>query len=70
MLLLSFLLSLGCFGWLWRQVVSFFPLPPTVLLPMLTTFNVDEKNGMSFNGNIEDLFGYTVQQFENPEGKW
>ncbi|XP_062410339.1 integrin alpha-1 [Sardina pilchardus] len=41
-----------------------------VLLPMLTTFNVDEKNGMSFSGNIEDLFGYTVQQFENNEGKW
>ncbi|XP_048114928.1 integrin alpha-1 isoform X1 [Alosa alosa] len=41
-----------------------------VLLPTLTTFNVDEKNGMSFSGNIEDLFGYTVQQFENNEGKW
>ncbi|XP_031433316.1 integrin alpha-1 [Clupea harengus] len=41
-----------------------------VLLPTLTTFNVDEKNGLAFNGPIEDLFGYTVQQFENEEGKW
>ncbi|KAF7700864.1 integrin alpha-1 [Silurus meridionalis] len=33
-------------------------------------FNVDEQNGMSFSGPIEDMFGYTVQQFENNEGKW
>ncbi|KAI5099552.1 integrin alpha-1 isoform X2 [Silurus meridionalis] len=25
---------------------------------------------MSFSGPIEDMFGYTVQQFENNEGKW
>ncbi|XP_063066230.1 integrin alpha-1 [Engraulis encrasicolus] len=41
-----------------------------VLLPTLRSFNVDQKNGMSFDGPIEDLFGYTVQQFENDEGKW
>ncbi|XP_062869673.1 integrin alpha-1 [Trichomycterus rosablanca] len=41
-----------------------------VLLPCLSCFNVDEKNGMSFNGPVEDLFGYTVQQFQNEEGKW
>ncbi|KAI4875226.1 hypothetical protein NFI96_010697, partial [Prochilodus magdalenae] len=41
-----------------------------VLLPCLSFFNVDEKNGMSFSGPLEDMFGYTVQQFENSEGKW
>ncbi|KTG03204.1 hypothetical protein cypCar_00008078 [Cyprinus carpio] len=40
------------------------------LLPWLSCFNVDEKNKMSFSGPVEDLFGYTVQQFENSEGKW
>uniref|UniRef100_A0A8C3AZB7 Integrin, alpha 1 n=1 Tax=Cyclopterus lumpus TaxID=8103 RepID=A0A8C3AZB7_CYCLU len=25
---------------------------------------------MSFEGPLEDMFGYTVQQFENSEGKW
>uniref|UniRef100_A0A7N8XLD2 Integrin, alpha 1 n=1 Tax=Mastacembelus armatus TaxID=205130 RepID=A0A7N8XLD2_9TELE len=25
---------------------------------------------MSFSGPLEDMFGYTVQQFENSEGKW
>ncbi|XP_053153192.1 integrin alpha-1 isoform X2 [Hemicordylus capensis] len=25
---------------------------------------------MSFSGPVEDMFGYTVQQFENEEGKW
>ncbi|XP_076875921.1 integrin alpha-1 [Brachyhypopomus gauderio] len=41
-----------------------------VLLPAFLFFNVDEKNGMSFTGPVEDMFGYTVQQFENSEGKW
>ncbi|ROL46698.1 Integrin alpha-1 [Anabarilius grahami] len=41
-----------------------------VLLPWLSCFNVDEKNRMSFSGPVEDMFGYTVQQFENSEGKW
>uniref|UniRef100_A0A8B9K3N6 Integrin, alpha 1 n=1 Tax=Astyanax mexicanus TaxID=7994 RepID=A0A8B9K3N6_ASTMX len=41
-----------------------------LLLPCLSFFNVDEKNGMSFSGPVEDMFGYTVQQFENSEGKW
>lgn len=40
------------------------------LLPWLSCFNVDEKNQMSFTGPVEDMFGYTVQQFENSEGKW
>lgn len=40
------------------------------LLPWLSCFNVDEKNRMSFSGPVEDMFGYTVQQFENSEGKW
>ena len=64
---------LGCFGvvaLLHGVKLSLFSLPVTVLLPTLTTFNVDEKNGLAFNGPIEDLFGYTVQQFENEEGKW
>ncbi|KAI7793414.1 putative integrin alpha-1 [Triplophysa rosa] len=41
-----------------------------VMLPFFSCFNVDEKNRMSFSGPIEDMFGYTVQQFENSEGKW
>ncbi|XP_026798460.3 integrin alpha-1 [Pangasianodon hypophthalmus] len=41
-----------------------------VLPSCLLSFNVDEKNGMSFSGPIEDMFGYTVQQFNNSEGKW
>ncbi|XP_043933260.1 integrin alpha-1 [Protopterus annectens] len=32
--------------------------------------NVDDKNAMQFTGPVEDLFGYTVQQYENEEGKW
>uniref|UniRef100_A0A8C7YCG8 Integrin, alpha 1 n=1 Tax=Oryzias sinensis TaxID=183150 RepID=A0A8C7YCG8_9TELE len=41
-----------------------------VLLACVSSFNVDQKNGLSFSGPLEDLFGYTVQQFENSEGKW
>lgn len=41
-----------------------------VLLACVLSFNVDEKNGLSFNGPLEDMFGYTIQQFENSEGKW
>ncbi|XP_029300794.1 integrin alpha-1 [Cottoperca gobio] len=41
-----------------------------VLLPCVFSFNVDQKNGLSFSGPLEDMFGYTVQQFENSEGKW
>ncbi|XP_040195238.1 integrin alpha-1 [Rana temporaria] len=33
-------------------------------------FNVDVKNGLSFSGSVGDMFGYTVQQFQNEEGKW
>ncbi|XP_054468070.1 integrin alpha-1 [Anoplopoma fimbria] len=41
-----------------------------VLLHCVLSFNVDQKNGLSFSGPLEDMFGYTVQQFENSEGKW
>ncbi|XP_062268869.1 integrin alpha-1 [Platichthys flesus] len=41
-----------------------------VLLTRVLSFNVDQKNGLSFTGPLEDMFGYTVQQFENSEGKW
>ncbi|XP_069483359.1 integrin alpha-1 isoform X2 [Ambystoma mexicanum] len=34
------------------------------------SFNVDVKNAMTFSGPVEDMFGYTVQQYENEEGKW
>ncbi|KAK1345393.1 hypothetical protein QTO34_014105 [Cnephaeus nilssonii] len=44
--------------------------PPTVLLHLCVSFNVDVKNSMTFSGPVEDLFGYTVQQYENEEGKW
>ncbi|XP_069370167.1 integrin alpha-1 isoform X2 [Paralichthys olivaceus] len=40
------------------------------LLTLVLSFNVDQKNGLSFSGPLEDMFGYTVQQFENSEGKW
>ncbi|XP_040013228.1 integrin alpha-1 isoform X2 [Xiphias gladius] len=41
-----------------------------MLLAHALSFNVDQKNGLSFSGPLEDMFGYTVQQFENSEGKW
>ncbi|XP_068190675.1 integrin alpha-1 [Antennarius striatus] len=41
-----------------------------VLLACVFSFNVDQKNGLSFSGPLEDMFGYTVQQFQNSEGKW
>ncbi|KAM4808344.1 LOW QUALITY PROTEIN: integrin alpha-1 [Rhinophrynus dorsalis] len=40
------------------------------LLKFTQSFNVDVKNGLSFSGSVEDMFGYTVQQFENENGKW
>ncbi|XP_026130342.1 integrin alpha-1 [Carassius auratus] len=51
-------------------VVQFTLAALLALLPWLSCFNVDEKNQMSFSGPVEDMFGYTVQQFENSEGKW
>ncbi|XP_068608932.1 integrin alpha-1 [Brachionichthys hirsutus] len=42
----------------------------TVLLACALSFNVDQRTGLSFSGPLEDMFGYTVQQFENSEGKW
>lgn len=48
-----------------------FSLPScAVTLACALSFNVDQKNSLSFDGPLEDLFGYTVQQFENNEGKW
>ncbi|XP_017263420.1 integrin alpha-1 [Kryptolebias marmoratus] len=41
-----------------------------VLLTCVLSFNVDQKNSLSFEGPLDDMFGYTVQQFENSEGKW
>ncbi|XP_017163289.1 integrin alpha-1 isoform X2 [Poecilia reticulata] len=41
-----------------------------VLLTCVLSFNVDQKNSLSFSGPLDDMFGYTVQQFENSEGKW
>uniref|UniRef100_A0A8D3CSD9 VWFA domain-containing protein n=1 Tax=Scophthalmus maximus TaxID=52904 RepID=A0A8D3CSD9_SCOMX len=46
------------------------PPPLAVLLACVMSFNVDQKNSLSFSGPLEDMFGYTVQQFENSEGKW
>ncbi|XP_075397137.1 integrin alpha-1 isoform X2 [Tenrec ecaudatus] len=40
------------------------------LLGFCVSFNVDVKNSMTFSGPVEDMFGYTVQQYENEEGKW
>ncbi|XP_039399347.1 integrin alpha-1 isoform X2 [Mauremys reevesii] len=42
----------------------------TALLHLCASFNVDVKNAMMFSGSVEDMFGYTVQQYENEEGKW
>ncbi|KAL4683478.1 hypothetical protein H8959_021172 [Pygathrix nigripes] len=41
-----------------------------VVLRCCVSFNVDVKNSMTFSGPVEDMFGYTVQQYENEEGKW
>ncbi|XP_045141178.1 integrin alpha-1 [Echinops telfairi] len=39
------------------------------ILGFCVSFNVDVKNSMTFSGPVEDMFGYTVQQYENEEGK-
>ncbi|XP_051866405.1 integrin alpha-1 [Pristis pectinata] len=39
-------------------------------LQLASSFNVDMKSPMMFTGSKEDMFGYTVKQFENEEGKW
>ncbi|KAF7250395.1 Integrin alpha-1 [Varanus komodoensis] len=41
-----------------------------IMLHLTLSFNVDVKDTMTFSGPVEDMFGYTVQQFENAEGKW
>uniref|UniRef100_A0A4W3JYQ4 Integrin subunit alpha 1 n=1 Tax=Callorhinchus milii TaxID=7868 RepID=A0A4W3JYQ4_CALMI len=43
---------------------------PAGLLQLASSFNLDVKNPMIFNGSQADMFGYTVKQFENEEGKW
>ncbi|XP_073334764.1 integrin alpha-1 [Pagrus major] len=53
-----------------RQRFTLTTLAVVVLLACVLSFNVDQKNGLSFSGPLEDMFGYTVQQFENSEGKW
>lgn len=40
------------------------------LLHLVVSSNVDVKNSLTFSGPLEDMFGYTVQQYENEEGKW
>uniref|UniRef100_A0A3B3ZEL7 Uncharacterized protein n=1 Tax=Periophthalmus magnuspinnatus TaxID=409849 RepID=A0A3B3ZEL7_9GOBI len=59
---------------IFNNIRKILPLPGLILFSLLACalcFNVDEKNGMSFTGgSLEDMFGYTVQQFENSEGKW
>ncbi|KAM4527247.1 integrin alpha-1 isoform 2-T2 [Odontesthes bonariensis] len=52
------------------QAVNLTAVAAVVLLASVLPFNVDQKNGLSFSGPLEDMFGYTVQQFENSEGKW
>nr|XP_060617457.1 integrin alpha-1 [Anolis sagrei ordinatus] len=42
----------------------------TAVLHLAVSFNVDVKDTITFSGPVEDMFGYTVQQFENEEGKW
>ncbi|KAM4707175.1 integrin alpha-1 [Discoglossus pictus] len=42
----------------------------TAFLKLTEPSNVDVKNGLSFSGSVDDMFGYTVQQFENEDGKW
>ncbi|XP_041666679.1 integrin alpha-1 [Cheilinus undulatus] len=53
-----------------RQHCTLTAAAVAVLLACVLSFNVDQKNGLSFDGPVEDMFGYTVQQFENSEGKW
>uniref|UniRef100_A0A3Q3IMN1 VWFA domain-containing protein n=1 Tax=Monopterus albus TaxID=43700 RepID=A0A3Q3IMN1_MONAL len=51
-------------------------MPITMLAALLANpdrekdLSLTPKNGLSFSGPLEDMFGYTVQQFENSEGKW
>ncbi|XP_068127872.1 integrin alpha-1 [Hyperolius riggenbachi] len=52
----------------WTSAVCFCLL--TACLKTGKPFNVDTKKGLSFSGSADDMFGYTVQQFENEEGKW
>uniref|UniRef100_UPI0037E79BC9 integrin alpha-1 n=1 Tax=Semicossyphus pulcher TaxID=241346 RepID=UPI0037E79BC9 len=53
-----------------RQHFALTTVAVILLLACVLSFNVDQKNGLSFDGPLEDMFGYTVQQFENSEGKW
>ncbi|XP_008289908.1 integrin alpha-1 [Stegastes partitus] len=55
--------------WL-RQHFTLTAVAVVVPLACVLSFNVDQKNALSFDGPLEDMFGYTIQQFENSEGKW
>ncbi|EMP42389.1 Integrin alpha-1 [Chelonia mydas] len=54
----------------WSAAANLQPPSSEALLHLSASFNVDVKNAMTFNGSVEDMFGYTVQQYENEEGKW
>ncbi|KAM4634321.1 integrin alpha-1 [Polymixia lowei] len=53
-----------------REHFIFTTVTTIVLLPCVLSFNVDQKNSLSFSGPLDDMFGYSVQQFVNNEGKW
>ncbi|OXB80171.1 UNVERIFIED_CONTAM: hypothetical protein H355_011629, partial [Colinus virginianus] len=53
---------------MWVPILQFFVR--RVLFHLIGASNVDVKNAMTFSGPLEDMFGYTVQQYENEEGKW
>ncbi|KAJ8286951.1 hypothetical protein GJAV_G00045270 [Gymnothorax javanicus] len=55
---------------MFARVVHFGIIIALWFLQCLLSFNVDEKNGMTFSGPVDDMFGYSVRQFENNEGKW
>ncbi|KAM4719693.1 integrin alpha-1 isoform 2-T2 [Anableps anableps] len=52
------------------QIFTLTAAAVVALLTCVLSFNVDQKNALSFSGPLDDMFGYTVQQFENSEGKW
>ena len=62
-----FLKSLEVYAYFYMLLFFFFF---KALFHLISSSNVDVKNSMSFSGPLEDMFGYTVQQYENEEGKW
>ncbi|RMB95394.1 hypothetical protein DUI87_28115 [Hirundo rustica rustica] len=53
-----------------QKLVDIFRDTDYALFHLVCTSNVDVKNALTFSGPLEDMFGYTVQQYENEEGKW